>query len=82
MLDLKFFMFRHTDEIEKLQKMKADFDQQLVDMLQQVKGLIAAITQLVEGRCPSCCGHGGHLRGGRWSTIFLAGTTAKGSTSH
>ena len=82
MLDLKFFMYRCTYEIKKLQKMKADFDQQLVDMLQQVKGLIAARTQLAKGRCPSYCGHRGHLRGERWSTILLAGTTAKGSTGH
>jgi len=32
-------MYRRTDEIEKLQKMKADYDVQLVEMLQQVKDL-------------------------------------------
>ena len=39
MLDLKLLMYRHTNEIEKLQKMKADYDVQLVEMLQQVKDL-------------------------------------------
>ena len=39
MLDLKLLMYRRTDEIEKLQKMKADYDVQLVEMLQQVKDL-------------------------------------------
>ena len=39
MLDLKLLMYCRADEIEKLQKMKADFDTQLVDMLRQVKDL-------------------------------------------
>ena len=39
MLDLKLLMYRRTDEIKKLQKMKADYDVQLVEMLQQVKDL-------------------------------------------
>ena len=39
MLDLKLLMYRHADKIEKLQKMKADFDVQLVEMLQQIKDL-------------------------------------------
>ncbi|XP_039821202.1 uncharacterized protein LOC120683231 isoform X2 [Panicum virgatum] len=38
-LDLKLLMYRRTDEIEKLQKMKADYDVQLVEMFQQVKDL-------------------------------------------
>jgi hypothetical protein len=32
-------MYRRTNEIEKLQKMKANYDVQLVEMLQQVKDL-------------------------------------------
>lgn len=39
-LDLKLLMYRHTNEIEKLQKIKADSDKQLVKMLQQVKNLL------------------------------------------
>jgi len=38
-LNLKLLLYRHADEIEKLWKIKADFDAQLLDMLQQVKGL-------------------------------------------
>ena len=39
MLDLKPLMYCRANEIEKLQKMKADFDTQIVDMLRQVKDL-------------------------------------------
>ena len=38
-LNLKLLLYRHADEIEKLWKIKADFDAQLLDMLQQVNGL-------------------------------------------
>jgi hypothetical protein len=38
-LDLKLLVYRHADEIEKLWKIKAHFDAQLLDMLQQVNGL-------------------------------------------
>ena len=38
-LNLKLLLYRHADEIEKLWEIKADFDAQLLDMLQQVKGL-------------------------------------------
>ena len=46
MLDLKLLMYRRTDEIEKLQKMKADYDVQLVEMLQQVKDLLESRASL------------------------------------
>ena len=45
-LDLKLLMYHHADEIEKLQKMKADYDVQLVEMLQQVKDLSESNTSL------------------------------------
>ena len=36
-LDLKIFMYRNTDEIEKLKKIKADSDQEMATILQQLK---------------------------------------------
>ena len=45
-LDLKLLMYHCAYEIEKLQKMKADFDKQLVEMLQQVKDLSESNTLL------------------------------------
>ena len=39
-------MYRRADEIEKLQKIKADSDKQLLQMLQQVKGLSDSNTAL------------------------------------
>ena len=38
-LDLKIFIYRNTDEIKKLQKIKADSDKEMLQMLQQVKNL-------------------------------------------
>ena len=45
-LDLKILMYRRADEIEKLQKIKADSDKQLLQMLLQVKGLSDSNTAL------------------------------------
>jgi len=45
-LDLKLLMYHRAYEIEKLQKMKADYDVQLVEMLQQVKDLSESNTSL------------------------------------
>ena len=39
-LDLKLLMYHRANEIEKLLKIKADSDKQLVKMLQQVKNLL------------------------------------------
>ena len=36
-LDLKIFMYRNTDEIKKLKKIKADSDQEMATILQQLK---------------------------------------------
>ena len=38
-LDLKILMYRNADEIEKLKKIKADSDQEMATMLQQLKTL-------------------------------------------
>ena len=38
-LDLKILMYRNTDEIAKLKKIKADYDKQMLEALQQVKDL-------------------------------------------
>ena len=38
-LDLKILMYRNTDEIEKLKKIKADSDQEMAIALQQLKDL-------------------------------------------
>ena len=38
-LDLKILMYRNTDEIEKLKKIKEDSDREAVTMLQQLKDL-------------------------------------------
>ena len=40
MLDLKILMYRNTDEIEKLKKIKADSDQEVATCLQQLKTLL------------------------------------------
>ena len=45
-LDLKIFMYRNADEINKLQKIKADSDKQMVEALQQVKSLSSSKTAL------------------------------------
>ena len=38
-LDLKILMYRNTDEIEKLKKVKVDSDQEMATALQQLKDL-------------------------------------------
>ena len=38
-LDLKILMYRNADEIEKLKKIKADSDQEMATVLQQLKTL-------------------------------------------
>ena len=38
-LDLKILMYRNTDEIEKLKKIKADSDQEMVRAMKQLKEL-------------------------------------------
>ena len=38
-LDLKILMYRNTDEIEKLKKIKEDSDQEMVTVLKQLKDL-------------------------------------------
>ena len=38
-LDLKILMYRNTDEIEKLKKIKADLDQEMEGALKQLKEL-------------------------------------------
>ena len=38
-MDLKILMYRNTDEIEKLKKIKADSDQEVATCLQQLKTL-------------------------------------------
>ena len=45
-LDFKLLMYRRADEIEKLLKIKADSDKQLLEMLQQVKNLLDLNTAL------------------------------------
>ena len=45
-LDLKILMYRRADEIEKLQKVKANSDKQQLQMLLQVKGLSDSNTAL------------------------------------
>ena len=39
MLDLKILMYQNADEIEKLKKLKEDFDREAASMLQQLKTL-------------------------------------------
>ena len=38
-LDLKILMYRNTDEIERLKKIKADSDQEMIVALKQLKEL-------------------------------------------
>ena len=38
-LDLKILMYRNTDEIEKLKKIKADSDREIVGAMKQLKEL-------------------------------------------
>ena len=38
-LDLKILMYQNADEIEKLKKIKEDFDRETASMLQQLKTL-------------------------------------------
>ena len=45
-LYLKILMYRNADEIGKLQKIKADSDKEMLQMLQQVKGLSDSNTAL------------------------------------
>ena len=45
-LDLKIFIYRNADEIKKLQKIKADSDKEMLQMLQQVKNLLDLNTAL------------------------------------
>ena len=45
-LDLKIFIYRNADEIKKLQKIKADSDKEMLQMLQQVKNLSDSNTAL------------------------------------
>ena len=46
MLDLKILMYRNADEIGKLQKIKADSDKEMLEVLQQVKNLSESNTAL------------------------------------
>jgi len=39
--DLMNIMYRHTDAVEKLIKIQADSDKQLVDSMKQIKDLVA-----------------------------------------
>ena len=39
--DLKNIMYRHADAVEKLTKIKADADKQLIESMQQIKDLAA-----------------------------------------
>ena len=41
-LDLKILMYRNTDEIEKLKKIKEDADREAVTTLKQLKELSAS----------------------------------------
>ena len=41
MTDLTNIMYRHRDVVEKLSKIKADADKQLVESMQQIKDLAA-----------------------------------------
>ena len=41
-LDLKIFIYRNTDEIEKLKRIKEDSDREAVTVLQQLKDLSAS----------------------------------------
>ena len=41
-LDLKILMYRNTDEIEKLKKIKEDSDREAMAVLQQLKDLSAS----------------------------------------
>ena len=45
-LDLKILMYHNTDEIGKLQKIKADSDKEILEALQQVKNLSDSNTAL------------------------------------
>jgi len=38
--DLKNLMYRHTDEMEKFEKMLKDADKQLAEALQQIKSMV------------------------------------------
>ena len=46
MLDLKIVMYHNADEIGKLQKIKDDFDKEMLEALQQVKYLSDSNTAL------------------------------------
>ena len=46
-LDLMILMYSRADEIEKLQKIKVDSDEQLLQMLQQVKGVRPGAARLL-----------------------------------
>ena len=46
MLDLKILMYRNTNEIGKLQKIKVDSDKEVLAALQQVKNLLDSNTAL------------------------------------
>ena len=41
MIDLTNFMYRHTHAVEKLTKIQADFDKQLLANMKQIKDLAA-----------------------------------------
>ena len=41
-LDLKILMYRNADKIEKLKRIKEDFDREAVTVLQQLKDLSAS----------------------------------------
>ena len=45
-LDLNILMYHNADEIEKLQKIKADSDKEMLEALQQVKNLSNSNTAL------------------------------------
>ena len=47
-LDLKILMYRNTDEIEKLKKIKADSDKEMMEALQKLKELSESNAALKE----------------------------------
>ena len=47
-LDLKILMYRNTDEIEKLKKIKADSDKEMMEALQKLKELSESNATLKE----------------------------------
>ena len=46
MIDLKNIMYRHADAVEKLTKIKADTDKQMVSDMRQIKELSQQLTDL------------------------------------